>query len=232
MRIAGGQELGTACDLAISVDTAVYGQAGPRHGSAAVGGITDFLPWFLSIEDAMWSTISCDLWSAYKMKDKGLISKVLPVLKKDGEWLRNPLVRTDTYVDDGEVVYGEPVKGDAAKAAKELLKTCTYDFSQLDAAVNDITWRMANLFPSSLQMSIDMVRAKKKFFWDQSKLAARHWLGANMMGEAFLGFHAFSTRKLTGEDMIDFIAFRQQIANGRRMDDDAFAEVMPKPLAE
>jgi 6-oxo-cyclohex-1-ene-carbonyl-CoA hydrolase len=232
MRIAGGQELGTACDLAISVDTAVYGQAGPRHGSAAVGGITDFLPWFLGIEDAMWSTISCDLWSAYKMKDKGLISKVLPVLKKDGEWLRNPLIRTDTYVEDGEVVYGEPVTGDAAKAAKELLKECTYDFGRLDAAINDITWRMANLFPGSLQMSIDMVRAKKKFFWDQSKLAARHWLGANMMSEAFLGFHAFSTRKLTGEDLIDFIGFRQQIANGRRMDDDAFAEVMPKPLAE
>ena len=91
---------------------------------------------------------------------------------------------------------------------------------------------MANLFPGSLQMSIDMVRAKKKFFWDQSKLAARHWLGANMMGEAFLGFHAFSTRKLTGEDLIDFIKFRQQIANGVRMDDDSFAEVMPKPLAE
>jgi 6-oxocyclohex-1-ene-carbonyl-CoA hydrolase len=232
MRIAGGQELGTACDLAISADTAVYGQAGPRHGSAAVGGITDFLPWFLSIEDAMWSTISCDLWSAYKMKNKGLISKVIPVLQKDGAWVRNPLVRTDVYLEDGEVVYGEPVTGDAAKAAKELLKACTYDFSQLDAAVNDLTWRMANLFPSSLQMSIDMVRAKKKFFWDQSKLAARHWLGANMMGEAFLGFHAFSTRKLTGEDLIDFIAFRQQIANGRRMDDDAFAEVMPKPLAE
>jgi 6-oxo-cyclohex-1-ene-carbonyl-CoA hydrolase len=232
MRIAGGQELGTACDLAISADTAVFGQAGPRHGSAAVGGITDFLPWFLSIEDAMWSTISCDLWSAYKMKNKGLISKVIPVLQKDSAWVRNPLVRTDAYLEDGEVVYGEPVTGDAAKAAKELLKACTYDFSRLDAAVNDITWRMANLFPDSLQMSIDMVRAKKKFFWDQSKLAARHWLGANMMSEAFLGFHAFSTRKLTGEDLIDFIKFRQQIANGRRMDDDSFAEVMPKPLAE
>ncbi len=84
MRVAGGQELGTSCDLTISADTAVFGQAGPRHGSAAVGGITDFLPWYLSIEDAMWSTVSCELWSAYKMKDKGMISKVVPVLKKDG----------------------------------------------------------------------------------------------------------------------------------------------------
>lgn len=44
-----------ACDLAVASDLAVFGQAGPRHGSAPVGGSTDFLPWFLTIEDAMWS---------------------------------------------------------------------------------------------------------------------------------------------------------------------------------
>ena len=30
-----------------------------------------------------------------------------------------------------------------------------------------------------------------------------------MMGEAFLGFHAFSTRKQTGADLIDFVRYRQ-----------------------
>jgi 6-oxo-cyclohex-1-ene-carbonyl-CoA hydrolase len=229
MRVAGGQEIGTACDLAIASDLAVFGQAGPRHGSAAVGGVTDFLPWYLSIEDAMWSTVSCELWSAYKMKAKGLISKVVPVLKKDGQWVRNPQIITDAYVRDGEIVYGEMKSGEEAQAAKELLKQCETDLSRLDGAVNDLTWRMANLFPGSLQMSIDMVRAKKKFFWDQSKLAARHWLAANMMGEAFLGFHAFSTRKMTGEDVIDFVRYRQLLAEGALMDDEAFAEVMPAP---
>ncbi|MCZ7661794.1 MAG: 6-oxocyclohex-1-ene-1-carbonyl-CoA hydratase [Thermoleophilia bacterium] len=229
MRVAGGQELGTACDIAVAADTAIFGQAGPRHGSAAVGGITDFLPWFLSIEDAMWSTVTCELWSAYKMKTKGLISKVVPVLRKDGEWVRNPLVRTDTYVEDGEIVYGEMVTGEAAREAKGLVKACTTDFARLDAAVDEITWKMAHLFPGSLQMSIDMVRAKKKFFWDQAKLAARHWLAANMMGEAFLGFYAFSTRKQTGEDVIDFLKYRQQIAQGSLMGDEAYEEVLPKP---
>jgi 6-oxocyclohex-1-ene-carbonyl-CoA hydrolase len=229
MRVAGGQEIGTACDLTIASDLAVFGQAGPRHGSAAVGGITDFLPWFLSIEDAMWSTISCELWSAYKMKDKGLISKVVPVLKKDGEWMRNPQIVTETYLEDGEIVYGEPKKGESAQQAKELVKQCQTDFSRLDETVNDVVWRLSNLFPGSLQMSVDMVRAKKKFFWDQSKLAARHWLAANMMGEAFLGFHAFSTRKQTGADLIDFLRYRQLIAEGALMDDDAFEQVMPSP---
>ncbi|MQY56597.1 6-oxocyclohex-1-ene-1-carbonyl-CoA hydratase, partial [bacterium] len=37
MRIAGGQEIGMACDIAVSADTAIYGQAGPPHGSAPAG---------------------------------------------------------------------------------------------------------------------------------------------------------------------------------------------------
>jgi len=50
MRVAGGQEIGMACDLSVASDLAVFGQAGPRHGSAPDGGSTDFLPWYLSIE--------------------------------------------------------------------------------------------------------------------------------------------------------------------------------------
>lgn len=229
MRVAGGQEIGMACDLAVASDLAVFGQAGPKHGSAPAGGSTDFLPWFLSMEDAMWNCISCEVWSAYKMKAKNLISKVVPVLKKDGEWVRNPLVITEDYVRDGEIVYGEYKTGAEAEAGKALMKACTTDLSRLDAEVEAIVWRFANLFPGSLQMSIDLIRAKKKFFWDQAKQSSRHWLAANMMGEAFLGFYAFSTRKLTGEDTIDFLRFRQLLAQGALMNDETFAEVLPEP---
>ena len=47
MRIAGGQEIGMACDFSIAADTATFGQAGPRHGSAPDGGSTDFLPLYV-----------------------------------------------------------------------------------------------------------------------------------------------------------------------------------------
>ena len=164
------------------------------------------------------------------MKAKTLISKAVPVLRApDGSFVRNPLVHTDSYVEDGEIVYGEFKKGEAAAAGKALMETCTTDFTKLDETVNGIVWRFANLFPGSLQMSIDSVRAKKKFFWDQAKLPNRHWLGVNMMTEAFLGFHAFSTRKITGEDTIDFLKFRQLLAEGARMDDETFEQVLGTP---
>ena len=122
MRVAGGQEIGMACDLAISSDLAIYGQAGPKHGSAPVGGSSDFLPWFLSMEDAMWNCVSCEMWSAYKMKAKNLISKVVPVLNVDGEWVRNPMITIDKYVEDGEIVFGEYKTGEALKEARAFVK--------------------------------------------------------------------------------------------------------------
>ena len=123
MRVAGGQEIGLACDIAISSDLAIFGQAGPRHGSAPVGGSSDFLPWFLSAEDAMWNCVSCEMLSAYKMKAKNLISKAVPVLKDDkGDWVRNPQVITDTYVKNGEIVYGENKTGQEAKDATGMGK--------------------------------------------------------------------------------------------------------------
>jgi len=229
MRVAGGQEIGMACDLAVASDLAVFGQAGPRHGSAPVGGASDFLPWFLTAEDAMWNCISCELWSAYKMKLKGMISKVVPVLKKDGRFIPNPEVITDSYIRDGQIVYGEFKQGKELEEARELKKSCQVDLSLLDAEVDKMIWHLANLFPGCLQMSIESVRAKKRFFWDQAKAAARQWLMTNMMGEAFLGFSAFNSRKQTGKDTIDFIRYRQLLAEGRLMDEELFSEVLPAP---
>lgn len=229
MRVAGGQEIGMACDLTVAADTAVLGQSGPRHGSAPDGGSTDFLPWYLSIEDAMWNCVSCEMWSAYKMKLKGLVSRVVPVLRKDGAFFRNPLVITDRYLDDGEIVYGEMKSGEAAKAAQALVQEAAVDFELLDKAVDEITWRFTNLFPGCLMKSIDGIRAKKKVFWDQGKLANRHWLAANMSGEALLGFGAFNTKKITGTDVIDFVKFRQLVAKAERLDDAFFEQVLGKP---
>ncbi len=232
MRVAGGQELGLACDIAVSSDLAIFGQAGPRHGSAPAGGSSDFLPWFLSAEDAMWNCVSCEMWSAYKMKAKNMISKIVPVLKDaSGKWVRNPTVVTEQYVKDGEIVYGESKSGEELDKGRAFLKEnqAKADFTLLDQEVNKIVWTFANLFPGCLIKSIDGIRQKKKFFWDTTKNEHRHWLAANMGGEAFLGFGAFNTKKITGKDTIDFIKFRQNVSEAKMWNEDMFAEVLGKP---
>lgn len=232
MRIAGGQEIGMACDITLAADTALFGQAGPRHGSAPDGGSTDFLPWFLSIEDAIWNCVSCELWSAYKMKRLRLITQVVPVIKKDGEFIRNPAVITDRYIEDGEIVYGDTVRGGAGKEARAFLKTAEIDFELLDKAVQDKIWRFTNLFPGCVIKSLDSMRAKKKYFWDQQKNYNRHWLSVNMMTEAYLGFNAFNTKKITGEDVIDFIKYRQLIAQGSPVDEAFMEAVLASPKGD
>jgi 6-oxo-cyclohex-1-ene-carbonyl-CoA hydrolase len=229
MRIAGGQEIGMGADIAVSSDLAIYGQAGPKHGSAPDGGSSDFLPWYLGMEDAMWNCISCESWSAYKMKRLGYITKAVPVIKDGDNWVRNPQVITDKFVENGEIVYGEFKTGEAFKEARAYVKNATVDLSPLDKAVDEVIWRFTNLFPGCLIKTIDSIRAKKKFFWDYSKNYNRHWLAANMSGEAFLGFHAFNTKKITGKDTIDFIKYRQLISQGAYQDEEMFEAVLAKP---
>ena len=230
MSVAGGQEIGGACDIAVASDMAIFGQAGPRHGSAPVGGSSDFLPWALTIEDAMWNCVSCEMWSAYKMHRKNYLSKVVPVLKQGDKFIRNPQVFTDTYVKDGEIVYGEFITGEAAKQARELVKSLEVDLTPLDKEVDKILWTFTNLFEGCLMKSIIGIREKKKFFWDMNKNDHRYWLAVNMTGEAFLGFGAFNTKKITGKDTIDFIKYRQMVAEGHPLDEELFEAVLGKPL--
>ena len=229
MRIAGGQEIGMACDMTFTVDTAMFGQAGPKHGSAPDGGSTDFLPWNLSIEDALWNCVSCESWSAYKMKMLRLVGKVFKVLRPDGEFIRNPMVITDRYIDDGEIVYGEMVTGDARAAAKPILKAGPYDFTLIDQEIDRVAWRFTNLFSGCLIKSVEGIRLKKKFFWDQTKVINRHWLAANMATEAYWGFNAFNNKKATGTDVVDFVELRLRQARGEPMGTELTEAILAAP---
>jgi 6-oxo-cyclohex-1-ene-carbonyl-CoA hydrolase len=230
MRVAGGQEIGMACDITVSSDLAIFGQAGPKHGSAPDGGSTDFLPWMLPMELAMWNCVSCEMWSAYKMKRLGLISKCFPVIKQDDKWLRNPAITTDNYIEDGEIAYGEFKSGAEGKKGREIVKKASVDFQLLDKEINRMLWTYTNLFPGCLIKSVEGIRLKKKFFWDQAKVINRHWLASNMSVEALLGFNAFNTKKITGKDIIDFIEYRRRMANGDALDDAFMAAVLGKPI--
>jgi len=50
-----------------------------------------------------------------------------------------------------------------------------------------------------------------------------------MNGEAFIGFNAFNTQHLTGQRTIDFIKYRQLLAQGKTFDDELMEAVLAKP---
>jgi len=228
MRIAGGQEIGMACDFTVAQDLALFGQAGPRHGSAPDGGSTDFLPLYIGIERAMESCTLCELWSAHKAYRMGLITDVVPALKVDGEFILNPMVVTDRWVDEkGRIVYGEPRTGEEKKKAKELLKTGEVDLSLLDQRVDRLIWALANTMPGCTSKTIESVRKHKLQHWDRNKETNRNWLGLNMMTEGRAGFRAFNEGSRECREP-DFMLLRRRLAQGDAWGEDLIEDVLAR----
>lgn len=213
MRIAGGQEIGMACDFSVAQDLAMFGQAGPRHGSAPDGGSTDFLPLFVGIEAAMESCTLCEHWSAYKAHRLGLLTTAVPALKIDGRFVTSPFVVTDRWLDEGRIVYGEMKAGAARDEAKALVAKGEVDLSRLDAEVEALVFKLANTFPGCLTKTIESVRKHKLEHWDRNKESNRAWLGLNMMTEARAGFRAFNEGSKACREA-DMLLLRRRLAEG------------------
>ncbi|MFH1321551.1 MAG: 6-oxocyclohex-1-ene-1-carbonyl-CoA hydratase [Bacteroidota bacterium] len=229
MRIAGGQEIGMACDFTIAQDLARFGQAGPRHGSAPDGGSTDFLHLFVGVERAMFSCTVCEPWSAHEAFRHGLVTEIVPALKVDGNFIPNPLVRTDKWVSPstGEIIYGMPKKGEALKEGKEVLKSGEVDLSLLDEAVNRMCTKLLYTFPNCLAKTLNSVRKKKLEHWDKNKESNRDWLGLNMMTEAKAGFQAFNDGP-KGNREVDFVKMRQMLSLGHEWNDEMIRAISPQ----
>ena len=224
MRIAGGQEIGMACDFSVAQDMAVFGQAGPRHGSAPDGGSTDFLPLFVGVEAAMESCTLCEHWSAYKAARLGLITRAVPALRVDGRFVPNPLVITDRWLDGGQVVYGEMKTGEARDLAKQTMSGGTVDLALLDREVDRLVFKLANTMPGCLTKTIESVRKHKLEHWDRNKESNREWLALNMMTEGRAGFRAFHEGKACRE--ADFLMLRRKLAEGERWGDSLTEEIL------
>jgi 6-oxo-cyclohex-1-ene-carbonyl-CoA hydrolase len=228
MRVAGGQEIGMACDFTITVDTALFGQAGPKHGSAPDGGSTDFLPLYVGFSRSVESGILCEMWSAHKAKFIGLVNEVVPVLKVDGAWIPNPMAVTDRFLDDfGNIVYGDIKTGDEQKAAKEVLAKAKTDMSKLDEAVDTLCTKILMLMPDCVSKTINGLRKHKQWHWDNTNVTNREWLALNMMTEAKAGFRAFNEGP-KGKREVDFIKLRQMLAEGHPWDDELIRAISPQ----
>ncbi|MCH8097395.1 MAG: 6-oxocyclohex-1-ene-1-carbonyl-CoA hydratase [Proteobacteria bacterium] len=229
MRIAGGQEIGMACDFSITQDLARFGQAGPKHGSAPIGGSTDFLPVMIGCEQAMVSAVLCETFSAHKALRLGIVMDLVPALKLDGEYVANPLVVTDRFADEwGRIVFGEPKSGDELAEGKESMKRGEIDLGLLDERIEELCAKLMMTFPDCTTKTIEELRKPKLKAWNDNKENSRAWLALNMMTEAKAGFRAFNegTRE-TGRE-IDFVALRQALAKGTPWTEELVDSLMPK----
>ncbi|OPZ04538.1 MAG: 1,4-Dihydroxy-2-naphthoyl-CoA synthase [Alphaproteobacteria bacterium ADurb.BinA305] len=228
MRIGGGQEIGMAADFTVAQDLARFGQAGPKHGSAPIGGATDFLPVVVGAERAMAACVLCEPFSAHKAYRLGISSQIVPALKIDGKFVANPLVITDRYLDEfGRIIHGEFKTGDELAAGKELLKRGEIDLSLLDEAVEKLCAKLISTFPECLTKSFEELRKPKLDAWNRNKENSRAWLALNMMNEARTGFRAFNEgTKETGRE-IEFTDLRQALAVGTPWTPELIESLMP-----
>ena len=227
LRIGGGQEIGMACDFSVAQDMAMFGQAGPRHGSAPDGGSTDFLPLFVGIEAAMESCTLCEPWSSYKAQRLGLLTSAVPALTVDGRFVANPFVVTDRWLDEGRIVYGEMKTGGAREDAKATVARGALDLSRLDAEVDALVFKLANTFPGCLAKTIESVRKHKLEHWDRNKESNRSWLGLNMMTEARAGFRAFNEGSKACREA-DMLLLRRRLAEGATWSESLVEEILTK----
>ncbi|MCC7411829.1 MAG: 6-oxocyclohex-1-ene-1-carbonyl-CoA hydratase [Gammaproteobacteria bacterium] len=231
MRIGGGQEIGMACDISIAQDLARFGQAGPKHGSAPIGGATDFLPVMVGGENAMISGTMCEPWSAHKACRLGIIADIVPALKVDGEYVANPLVETGRYLDEyGRIVHGEPKTGAALNAGKELLTRGSVDLALLDEMVESYCAKLLLTFPDCTTKTFEELRKPKINAWNANKENSRAWLALNMMTEARAGFRAFN-EPADGDREIDFVALRQALARGEPWTPELTESLLPRSRA-
>ena len=227
MRIGGGQEIGMACDFSVAQDLARFGQAGPKHGSAPIGGATDFLPPIIGSERAMVAGVLCEPFSAHKAYQWGMLADIAPALKVDGAFVANPLVETERLFDAyGRFVFGEPKTGDAAKQGKALLARGTIDLSELDARVEALCAKLLLTFPDCTTKTLEELRKPKLDAWNRNKENSRAWLALNMMTEARAGFTAFNEGPKDDREA-DFVLLRQRLAAGEGWDGELWQSIQP-----
>ncbi len=229
LRIGGGQEIGMACDFSVAQDLARFGQAGPKHGSAPIGGATDFLPVLIGAERAMAACVLCEPFSAHEAYFMSILTDIVPALKVDAKFIANPLVETNRITDEfGRFVFGKPKTGEALKIGQELMKRGTIDLSLLDEKIEALCTKLLYTFPDCTTKTVEELRKPKLDAWNRNKENARAWLALNMMTEARAGFRAFSegTRE-TGRE-VDFITLRRALAVNTPWSDELIASIQPR----
>lgn len=100
--VGGGNELVVACDLAIAGESAVFGQNGPRVGSAPVFGGTNVLAISIGEKRAKEVSFLCRRYPAAEALALGWINAVVPddeLERETSRWARELLQMSPRYLE-------------------------------------------------------------------------------------------------------------------------------------
>ncbi|MBI2982195.1 MAG: enoyl-CoA hydratase/isomerase family protein [Deltaproteobacteria bacterium] len=81
--LGGGNEIQLFCDLTIASEKSIFGQTGPKVGSAPLWGGTQILPFLVGLKKAHEIIYLCRQYAAREAKEIGLINQVVPEISLD-----------------------------------------------------------------------------------------------------------------------------------------------------
>ena len=215
MRIGGGQEIGMACDFSVAQDLARFGQAGPKHGSAPIGGATDFLPRDdrRGARDGGVRAVRAVL-GARGLPD-GHAHRHRAGAQGGRRFVANPLVETQRIYDDfGRLAFGKPRPAqrcqgrqgaDEARHGRPFPAGC-----EGRGAVRQDAAHLPRLHDQDRRRA---AQAQARAPGTATRRTRRAWLALNMMTEARAGFTAFNEGPKDDRE-VDFVLLRQKLAAG------------------
>ncbi|MBI2082592.1 MAG: enoyl-CoA hydratase/isomerase family protein [Deltaproteobacteria bacterium] len=81
--LGGGNEIQLFCDLTIASEKSIFGQTGPKVGSAPLWGGTQILPFLVGLKKAHEIIYLCRQYAAREAMEIGLINQVVPEISLD-----------------------------------------------------------------------------------------------------------------------------------------------------
>lgn len=104
--VGGGNELVVACDLAVASERAIFGQTGPRIGSAPVIGGTNMLGLQIGDKKAKEVCFLCRQYTAAQALEMGWVNAVVPHerLREEVErWCEEILDKSPLYLEIAKI---------------------------------------------------------------------------------------------------------------------------------
>lgn len=191
MAVGGGNESQMACDLAVIGEHTFVGQVGTSVGSVACGGATQWLPILVGERRAKEMLLLNPRIPARQALDWGLVNRVAPTVKKNGQTVGNPSPDEIAKANQGKDGY-------------------SVDLSVLDAEVKALADELLRKFPECTRYTRTQTGFWKDLSWHNTVGHARDWLALHFTSaEVHEGMGAFVEKRKT-----DYAGLRRKAAEG------------------